>query len=208
MYRLVIIAVFCSSFSFAQTKKSAQKDKPLVSTDSLKTDSVKKIAEELPVIRKEFAVYSKKPRAKTERMKLCLNLISEDTVLNYCMNDSICKDPEVSKILFEQKQGDTTYVLVYVQAFSKPVDKVECDAGKELKLFFVRWNTKTNKAIVKFRNVESCMKGITNLNTDPIINWDRTTTLLVKYYRTGEKFVELTFDPQKYLLGLQSSSIN
>jgi hypothetical protein len=208
MYRIIIIALFCSSFAFAQTKKPAQKNKPLIASDSLRTDSLKKIVDEAPVIPKEFAVYSKRPKVKTERMKLCLNLVSEDTILNYCMNDSLCKDPEVSKILFEQKQGDTTYVLVYVQAFSKPLDKVDCDAGKELKLFFVRWNTKTNKAVVKFRNVESCMKGITNMTAEPILNWDRTSVLLVKYYRSGEKFVELTFDPQKYLLGLQSISNN
>ena len=154
MYRLLIVTLFLVSFAQAQTKKPAQTNKSKAVKDSVKVDSASVVKEEEITIPREFKVYSKKPKAKTERMKLCLNLVSADTVLNYCINDSICKDPEVSKIVFEQKQGDSTYVLVYVRAFSKPIDKPACDAGKEVKLFFVRWNTKTNKAIVKQKTIE------------------------------------------------------
>ncbi len=207
MYRLLIITLFFASLTQAQTKKPTPNAKTKVVKDTVRKDTsalVKEIEVPLP---REFKVYSKKPRTKTERMKLCLNLVSPDTVLNYCVNDSICKDPEVSKILFQQKQGDSTYVLVYVQAFSKPLDKPDCDAGKELKLFFVRWNTKTNKAVVKQKSFESCMKGITNMTKEPVANWDQSSLLTIKYYKAGS-FLELKFDPQNYLLGLQSASDN
>lgn len=207
MYRLLIIALFFASLAQAQTKKPTPNAKTKAVKDTVRKDSsalVKEIEAPLP---RAFKVYSKKPRTKTERMKLCLNLVSPDTVLNYCVNDSICKDPEVSKVLFQQKQGDSTYVLVYVQAFSKPLDKPDCDAGKELKLFFVRWNTKTNKALVKQKSFESCMKGITNMTKEPVANWDQSSVLIIKYYKT-DNFLELKFDPQNYLLGLQSASDN
>lgn len=208
MYRLLIITLFLVSFAQAQTKKPAQANKSKAVKDSVKVDSASIAKEEEIKIPREFKVYSKKPKVKTDRMKLCLNLVSADTVLNYCVNDSICKDPEVSKILFEQKQGDSTYVLVYVRAFSKPVDKPDCDAGKEVKLFFVRWHTKTNKAIVKQKTIESCMKGITNMTEGSILDWDRSSAFTFKYYKSGGKFVDLKFDPQQYLLGIQSTAEN
>lgn len=209
MYRLLIITLFLVSFAQAQTKKPAQaNNKSKVVKDTVKLDSASVVKEEEMKIPREFKVYSKRPKAKTERMKLCLNLVSADTVLNYCVNDSICKDPEVSKILYEQKQGDSTYVLVYVKAFSKPVDKPDCDAGKEVKLFFVRWNTKTNKALVKQKTIESCMKGITNMTEGSILDWDKSSALTFKYYKSGGKFVDLKFDPQQFLLGIQSTAEN
>lgn len=207
MYKLIITALLLASLANAQTKKSSQnpKSKEVVS-DSTVADTASTLKEEDVELPREFKVYSRKPRSKAERMKLCLNLVSEENVLNYCVNDSICKDPEVAKILFEQKQGDSTFVLVHVQAFSKAADKPECDAGKEVKLFFVRWNTKSNKAIVKQKNVESCMKVITNMSREPISNWDGVSVLTVNYHRGGDNFIEIKFDPQRYQQGIQSSN--
>jgi hypothetical protein len=204
MYRLAIfLFLFASMAVNAQSRKPAPKNtKPVAVKDTVSADTVVAAAEELP---KEFMVYSKKPKTKEEKMKLCLNLVSGDSVLNYCVNDSLCKDPEVAKIIFEEKNGDSTFVLVHVQAFSKPLDKPSCDAGKEVKLFFVRWNTKTNKAIVKQKSIESCMRAITNMTKEPISNWDGTSVLTLNYHRGGQNYVEVKFDPKQYKLGFQSS---
>jgi hypothetical protein len=209
MYRLLFISLFLGTFLQAQTKKPVQKQKPVELKDTLTTDTTTAIVEE-PQILYEFAVKTKKPKSNKERMKLCLNLVSSDStvVLNYCVNDSVLRDPEVKKILFTKTQGDSTYSLIYVAAFSKPKDKVECDAGKEIKLFYVRWNTATNKAIVKQKIIESCMRGIENMTKEPIDKWDGTTILTINYYRGGSDFIDLKFDPQNFLLGLQSSKDN
>jgi hypothetical protein len=209
MYRLLFISLFLSSLLQAQSKKPAQKAKPVEVQDTLTTDTTHLVMEE-PQILYEFGVKTKKPKSNKERMKLCLNLVSSDSnvVLNYCVNDSVLRDPEVSKILFQKTQGDSTYSLVYVAAFSKPKDKVECDAGKEIKLFYVRWNTSTNKAIVKQKIIESCMRGIVNMTKEPIVNWDGNTVLVINYYRGATDFIDLKFDPQNFLLGLQSNKDN
>lgn len=215
MYRLIILAIFFTSFVNAQTKKPATKLSPAAAKaaairDSLRKDSLlKNVKVEEVKIPREFAVYSKKSVAKPgakSRQQLCVNLVSDTTIFNYCINDSILKDPEVSKILFQKKQADSTYVLVYVQAFSKPDDKPTCDAGKEIKLFFVRWNTKTNKALVKQKTVESCMKSITNMSKEGIESWDNSSPLIFNYHRGGQNYIDLKFDPQNYLLGLQSNN--
>ena len=209
MYRLLILALFVASFATAQNKKPLPKKKQITTVkDTLNQDSLALAKEQAAPIPKEFAVYTKRSKIKTEKMKLCINLVSPDTIFNYCINDSLCRDPEVSKILWEKKQGDTTYVLVYVRAFSKPEDKPACDAGKEVKLFFVRWNTHTNKSIVKLKNVESCMRGITNMTKESVDSWDTTSPLIFKYHKGAQNFVELKFDPQQYLIGLQSISDN
>jgi hypothetical protein len=209
MYRLLFISLFLSSLLQAQSKKPAQKAKPVEVQDTLTTDTTHLVMEE-PQILYEFGVKTKKPKSNKERMKLCLNLVSSDSnvVLNYCVNDSVLRDPEVSKILFQKTQGDSTYSLVYVAAFSKPKDKVECDAGKEIKLFYVRWNTSTNKAIVKQKIIESCMRGIVNMTKEPIVNWDGNSALVINYYRGATDFIDLKFDPQNFLLGLQSNKDN
>lgn len=213
MYRAIILFMLVASFATAQTKKPATVNAKAANAarakaiqDSIRKDSI--AAQEDLVIPKEFAVYTRRPRSKKERMKLCINLVSPQNILNHCVNDSLCRDPEVSKILFEKKQGDTTYVLVYVRAFSKPDDKPACDAGKEVKLVYFRWNTQTNKAVIKLRNVESCMRNITNMSKESADSWDGASPLILKYYRGGQNFVELKFDPQNYLLGFQSSSDN
>jgi hypothetical protein len=204
MYKIIATLLFLASFANAQTKTTA---KPEPGKKPLAKDTVKPapVVEVPDVIPNEFAVYSKKPKGK-DRMKLCINLVSKGTVLNYCITDSICKNPEVSKILFEKQSGDTNYVLVLVDAFSKPDDKPACDAGKETKLFFARWNTTTNKATWKQKSVGSCMRGITNMTKEKIADWDNTTPLLVNYYRGNSQFVELKFDPDNYKLGFQSAS--
>ncbi len=209
MYRFLFITLLLSSFLQAQTKKPVQKQKPVEVQDTLATDSTKLVVEE-PVTEYAFSIKTKKPKTAKERMKLCLNLVSADSavVLNYCFNDSVLRDPEVSKILFQKTQGDSTYTLIYTAAFSKPKDKVECDAGKEVKLIFVRWSTTNNKAIVKQKLIESCMRGIINMTKEPIVKWDGSTLLTVNYYRGGNDFIDLKFDPQNFLLGMQSSKDN
>jgi hypothetical protein len=205
MYKIIPLFLLLSFFAGAQSKKTGQKKPNETVQDTVVPDTIAQAIEEDP-LPNEFKVYTKKPRKKGDRLKMCLNLVNGDSIFNYCMNDSIMRDPEVSKILFEQKNGDSTYVLVYVEAFSKPKDKVSCDAGRERKLFFVRLNTKTNKAIVKQKYYESCMKNITNMTKDPVANWDGSSVLLVSYYRGGVNFVEFTFDPKQYLLGFQSAA--
>jgi len=209
MYRLLLIILFIGSFANAQNKKPVTKiTKTAPVKDTIKIDTAAIRLAEAANIPKEFAVYTKRSKLKTEKMKLCINLVNQGTIFNHCINDSICRDPEFSKILFEKKQGDTNYVLVYVKAFSKPDDKPACDAGKEVKLFFVRWNTTTNKAIVKIKTIESCMRGITNMTKESIDEWDKTSPFIFKYHKGAQNFIDLKFDPQQYLLGLQSVSDN
>src|SRR5690606_18363090 len=93
--------------------------------------------------------------------------------------------------------------LVYIDAFSKPVDKPACDAGHETKFYFVRWNTKTNKAVWKSRLVCSCMRGIENMSKEAVNEWDGTSQLSINYYKGNSKFVTLVFSPENYKLGLQ-----
>jgi hypothetical protein len=207
MYKFILIGLLCAgSFLQAQTKKPLPKNKPAkAKTDSVRPDSAIKIAEEPFEVPHEFKAYTRRFKNKKEKTKLCFTLVNGDSVLQHCVNDSILHDPEVYKILFEAKDQDTTYSLVYVAAFSKVPDKPQCDAGKEVKLFFVRLNTATNKAIVKQKNIESCIKAITNMTEGSIENWDRSGPLVVSYHRGGSNFLELKFDPASYKLGMQSS---
>jgi hypothetical protein len=213
MYKLIVFLLFFAFSVNAQTKPATKKPvgtkkANVESPDSLKTDVVK---EEHVILPREFAVYTKKAHTKKERTKLCINLVCKDTVLNYCMNDSLCRDPETSKILFEQRKGDTLYVLVFIDGFSKPdaaLDDGRCGAGKETKLVFCRWNTKTNQAKWKQRNISSCLRGVTNMSQDAVANWDKTSPLVVNYHRGSSIFVELKFDPEKFELGLQSIKDN
>ncbi|MCE3259311.1 MAG: hypothetical protein K0S12_952 [Bacteroidetes bacterium] len=156
-----------------------------------------------------FNVTTKYPKKNSkERIQLCINIVNKDTNLLYCTNDSILKEPEVSKVLFEQTKGDTTYMLIYVDAFSKSKsDGGLCNAGKETKLFFARWNIKENKAKWKQKSIASCLKGITNMTKEPIVNWDKSAPLVVSYHR-GSTFYDIKFDPQKPELGIQSNNNN
>lgn len=137
-------------------------------------------------------------------IQLCMNIINKDTNLVYCVRDSVCKDPEVSKVLYEKVVGDTTFMLIYVDAYSKSVnDGGLCSSGHETKLFFTRWNTKTNTAKWKFKNIRSCLKGITLMGKDPFASWDKTSPVNVKYHR-ADFFYEIKFDPARPELGIQS----
>jgi hypothetical protein len=149
------------------------------------------------------------PKIKTPQpqpIQLCINIANKDTNLTYCVNDSICKDPEVKKVLYEKAVGDTTYMLIFVQAFTKSKsDGGICNAGKETKLFFARWNTKTNTAKWKTKYINSCIKTITNMTKEKITAWDKTTVLTVSYHK-GSTFHEIKFDPEQPQLGLQNAA--
>lgn len=148
------------------------------------------------------------PKIKTPQpqpIQLCINIANKDTNLTYCVNDSLIKDPEVKKLLFEKVVGDTTYMLIFVQAFTKSKsDGGICNAGKETKLFFVRWNPKTNVAKWKAKYINSCIKTITNMTKEKITSWDNTTVLNVSYHK-GSNFYEVKFDPLQPQLGFQTS---
>lgn len=153
---------------------------------------------------RSFVVYTKRPKGKDKRIKLCYQ-ITGDTVLNYCVNDTVLRDPEVYRELFRQKDGDTTYVLLYVDAFTKEVDKL-CDGGHETKLVYFRWNTKRNKAIVKQRTIGSCVKFINNMSKVDLDGWDKKSPLLFEYNK-GIHFYELTFDPARYKQGFITGKV-
>jgi hypothetical protein len=144
------------------------------------------------------------PKAKVpQRTQLCMNIIHKDTNLVYCVNDSILLDPEVTQVLFDKSVGDTTYQLIHIDAFTKS-DNELCRAGHETKIFFVRWNHKTNKAIWKYKNIASCTKGITFMSPkNTIKEWDRKSQLDLRYNRSFY-FYEIRFDPEAPQLGIQT----
>jgi hypothetical protein len=92
-----------------------------------------------------FYVVTKRPTKEGDKMKLCINLVAKDTNLLYCVVDSIVKDPEYSKVIFQQQKGDSVYVLLHIYAFSKLGGN--CNGEKEQKLYFARWNTVEGRAI-------------------------------------------------------------
>ncbi len=156
-----------------------------------------------------FWVRTKYPdKGKTGPVQLCMNIVCKDTNLVYCTNDSIVKEPETKKVLFEKRSGDSIYMLIFVEAFTKSKsDNGLCSGGKESKLYFARWNVKTNYAKWKIKNVLSCLKGITLMSKDPIATWDKTTELMIKYHR-ADFFYEIKFDPLHPELGIQSIKDN
>ena len=161
-----VLFLFLTLTVSSQTKKSVAGTKTpapdSVAAPVVEADTTDPVEESLKAERK-FGVYTRKPRKSDKRMKLCINLVSPTAMYNLCVNDSICKYPEKSRILFEKSEGDSTFALVFVEAFTKVNDRPQCDAGKETKLFFIRWNTNTNKATWKQRTVSSCIKVITNM---------------------------------------------
>ena len=149
-----------------------------------------------------FYVTTKRPTREGDKMKLCINLINKDTNLLYCVVDSICKDPEYGKVIFEKQNGDSVYVLLYVYAFSKSGGN--CNGEKEAKLFFVRWNVVEGRATWKNKYINSCAKTITNMTKTPIEEWDGKSKLVVEYHR-GTNFYEIAFDPEHPELGIQNN---
>jgi hypothetical protein len=170
--------------------------------DSLRADLWKKIRAE----KRDFWVRTTyPPKGKTGPVQLCMNIVSKDTNLVYCIKDSIIRDPEVSKVLFEKQVKDTMYMLIFIDAFNKSkTDGGVCNGGHESKLFFTRWNTKTNNAKWKVKNVASCEKSITLMSKNPIKDWDRSSGPLDIKYNRSLFFYEIRFDPEHPELGIQT----
>jgi len=207
MHKLAIVFMLCFGASFGQVKKAATPAKKGVKKDSVvyMTDTVDQ--NELRIRdTKEFAVYSKRGKKADKRQKLCFQLVHHDTLFSHCINDSTVRNPETTKILFERRDGDTNYVLVFIDAFTKDPERPTCDAGKETKLFFVRWNIKSNQAIVKPRTINSCIRAITNMSKQPLDKWDGNSVLTVDYHKGGSNFLQFTFDPANYKRGFQGET--
>lgn len=205
MYKLLLVVMLCCACAAnAQTRPAAKKPGAQKKPAGIEKDSAKKEepkVEEFKVPH-EFIAYTR--RSKGQKTKLCINLVNKDSALQYCINDSITRDPEVYKILYEQKKGDTSYVLVFVEAFSKPdpsKDDGRCNAGKETRLFFARWNTKTNQAKWQSKIISSCLRGTTNMTKESIDEWDKASVFTFSYHRAST-FTDLKFDPEHPELGL------
>ena len=168
--------------------------------DSLRKDLRERIKKE----KLSFRVWTQRPNPKAkkpEKMKLCINIVHKDTFVIHKVNDTICVDPEVSKVLLDKLIGDTVYQFLYIDAFNKSSDQL-CAAGHETKLYFVKWNIKTMKTKWKHKTISSCAKGITNMTKTSIKDWDRSSPLEIKYNRSFN-FTELVIDPAKPQLGFQ-----
>ena len=149
-----------------------------------------------------FYVATKRPVREGDKMKLCINIVNKDTNLLYCVVDSVCKDPEYGKVIFEKQNGDSVYMLLYVYAFSKIGGN--CNGEKEAKLLFTRWNVVEGRAIWKTKLINSCAKTVTNMTKTPIEEWDGKSKLIVEYHR-GQNFYEIAFDPAHPELGIQNN---
>jgi hypothetical protein len=207
MNKGIVITIFCSLSLFitAQVKKPGTAKNPKAENTATVAAADTSAPKELePAVPKEFAVYTKRYKIIKPSLRLCINLVGGDSTLNYCMVDSLVRDPEKYKLLFQKKDADSTFALVYVSAFTKDPERPECVAGKETKLYFIRWNTKTNKAIVKQRYIESCYRTITRLSNENLMDYDGTTPLKLSYNK-GSSFIDLTFDPANYKAGIQSA---
>jgi hypothetical protein len=208
MIRFIIILCCFMSFGFAQTKapkgsaKKASGDElgyPLINPgDTIDGDEL------LIMEERKFTAYNKRPKTGKDRsLKFCMQLVKDTAVIRKCFNDSLTKNPETFKTIFEKQDGDTNYVLVLVDAFSKPVDKPGCDTGKETKLYFVKWNLKKNRAVWKPKTVGSCMRGVTLMSNVKIADWDQSEPLRLEYHK-GSSFYQVMFDPNNYKVGVQA----
>jgi hypothetical protein len=151
----------------------------------------------------QFAVYNKRGRGKDRRLKLCIQLTGVN-ILNYCINDSIIRDPETVTELWRTEEGDSTFVLLWVDAFTKGDFGKLCDGGHETKLMFFRWNHITNKAVFRQKTIASCVKAIDNMSKGVDVNaWDTKSPLVLEYHKAAA-FNEVKFDPANFRLGLQT----
>lgn len=168
--------------------------------DSLRKEFVKELKRQTNT----FRVYTKypNPKKKDDKMKLCINIVAKDTNLVYTMKDTLIKDPEVYKLLFNKTIGDSVYQLIFVDSYNKSGGA--CSGRKETKLWFVRWNAPAGKAIWKAKTINSCQKTITNMTKQNIMEWDGKEPLILSYNR-GDAFIDVTFDPAKPLLGFQTT---
>jgi hypothetical protein len=205
---ILFIFMVCALSSHAQ--KKAPVNKPVADSSAAiaapaPVDTLDPTEAKIKADRK-FAVYNKQNKGKVDnKKKYCIQLVTDSAVHNWCSVDSTIKGPETTKVLFSKLVGDTNYVLVFIDAFTKVPDKVECEAGKETKLVYFRWNTRTNKSIAKIRTINSCLRAITNMTKENIAEWDGSAPLVLNYHKGGTKFVEVKFDPAQFLLGFQST---
>jgi hypothetical protein len=207
MLRLVLFLFLISLSVSGQSKKklpvAPKKPKTDSAASAVLSDTIDKGELKIREARK-FAVYSKRYRTRKEnRAKLCVQLVNPDTVFTYCHSDSLTRNPETSKIIFEKQDGDTNYVFVYTEAFSKMPDKPECDGGRETRLYFFRWNLKTNQAISRTRLINSCLRAYTNMTKQNILEWDGISPLNIEYLKTGTSFTGFVFNPDEYKKGFQ-----
>ena len=208
MRSLLLILLVMPLVFFGQTKTPAKKGAKVPPRDTLATvqrspSDTLDPRDTLIQAGGQFAVYSKRGRGKDRRLKLCVQLTGVN-ILNHCINDSITRDPETVTELWRTDEGDSTFVLLYVDAFTKGDFGKLCDGGHETKLMFFRWNYITNKAILKQRTIASCVKAITNMSKGVDLNaWDAKSPLVFEYHK-GSAFLEVKFDPANYKAGLQS----
>ena len=182
-------------------------------SDSLIQDSAKKIIEVLSPVEKyfrehaEFGVYTKPASSIYKRTRLCVQLAENGKTHLFSIHDSLCINPEKSKVLFQKMEGDTVFCLIVIDAFSKASDNPFCDAGKETKVVYARWSTKTNKSKFKQRTVSSCLRGITNLTTTDLFKWNPDSgPLELNYHKGGDLYIQVIFNPKDFHIGFQSAS--
>ena len=111
------------------------------------------------------------------------------------------------ELCFVYHPGDTVFCLIVIDAFSKASDNPLCDAGKETKVVYARWSTKTNKSKFKQRTVSSCLRGITNLTTTDLFKWNPDSgPLELNYHKGGDLYIQVIFNPKDFHIGFQSTS--
>jgi hypothetical protein len=136
-----------------------------------------------------------------------LTLLNGKEQINYTWNDTIVRQPEKTIVLFEEQKNDTLYALLYISTFSKVTTtsaNARCFAGKEKRVFFVKWSRKDNQAKWKNKCVESCLLSVTNMTKDETISsWDKKSELVFKTLKANT-FVDLVFNPSRFWEGLKS----
>ncbi len=136
-----------------------------------------------------------------------VTLVDGKDKIDYTWNDTTMRDPETTKILFEAQKGDTLYAFLYVATFSKVTTTSingKCVAGKEKRLFFVKWDRTNNQAKWKNKSIESCLLNVTLMSKEEELNdWDKQSPLVIKTHKANA-FVDLTFDPAKFWEGIKS----
>lgn len=153
-----------------------------------------------------FSVQTQRDPAKKTKANV-LTLVDGSDKVDYTWNDTTMRDPETTKVLFEKQKGDTLYALLYVATFSKVTttsSNGKCVAGKEKRLFFVKWSRTNNQAKWKNKSIESCLLNVTLMsNENEITSWDKSSPLLIKTHKANA-FVDLTFDPSLFWEGIRS----
>ncbi|MFN5674351.1 MAG: hypothetical protein ACK46W_04685 [Bacteroidota bacterium] len=163
---------------------------------------IEKYYKEHPV----FGVYTKTANATYKRTRLFIQVAEGSQTHLFSIHDSLCINPEKSKVLFQKSEGDSVFCLIGIDAFSKASNNPYCDAGKETKVVYLRWNTKTQKSRFKQRTISSCLRGITNLSPQDIFAWQPSGNLELTYHKGGDVYITVLFDPKNWHVGFQSSS--